>query len=301
MKFFIADAFTETVFGGNTAGIVLLEDTADFPSPNTMTKVAAELRYSETAFIKQLSENAFHIRYFTPAEEVALCGHATIAAFKVLLDCGIVQDHKDYTSHTLAGKLTIKLQDRFVMMEMAKPEVLEKIEESQALQELYSCLGISYEKIIVQQSCSQYVDLKPMIISTGLPDIILPVKNRKLLKAINPDFSALSLLSEKYHVTGVHAFTLDRADFDITAHCRNFAPICGINEESATGTANGALTYYLFGQGLISNEKESVFLQGEAMNRPSKILTYLCANEQNMVQIQVGGNAAVLAKGELYI
>ena len=70
MKFLIVDAFTETLFGGNPAGIVLLPDGADFPSDELCVKTAAELRYSETAFIQDLGNNEFKIRYFTPAAEV---------------------------------------------------------------------------------------------------------------------------------------------------------------------------------------------------------------------------------------
>ena len=98
MKFFIADAFTKEVFGGNPAGVVILGEGNDFPDDETMRKTAAELRYSETAFIKFLSEadadgayNAFNVRYFTPAAEVDLCGHATIATFSCLREAGLVK------------------------------------------------------------------------------------------------------------------------------------------------------------------------------------------------------------------
>ena len=67
MKFYIVDAFTTEVFGGNPAGVVILPDGADFPSDEVMVKTAAELRYSETAFIKNLGGGEFNIRYFTPA------------------------------------------------------------------------------------------------------------------------------------------------------------------------------------------------------------------------------------------
>ena len=65
MKFYIVDAFTTEVFGGNPAGVVILPDGEDFPSDEVMVKTAAELRYSETAFIKNLGDGEFNIRYFT--------------------------------------------------------------------------------------------------------------------------------------------------------------------------------------------------------------------------------------------
>ena len=84
MKFYIVDAFTEKKFGGNPAGVIILPEGADFPSDELCVKTAAELRYSETAFVKKLAEDEFQVRYFTPAAEVDLCGHATIASFKTL-------------------------------------------------------------------------------------------------------------------------------------------------------------------------------------------------------------------------
>ena len=92
MKFQIVDAFTRQTFGGNPAGVVLLPEGAEFPADETMRKTAAELRYSETAFIKPLGGNRFHIRYFTPAAEVELCGHATIGSFHALQEMGLVAD-----------------------------------------------------------------------------------------------------------------------------------------------------------------------------------------------------------------
>lgn len=298
MILYIADAFTETVFGGNPAGVVILQDGESFPSDRDMTRIAAELRYSETAFVKPLNGNSFQTRYFTPAAEVDLCGHATIAAFACLLDCNLVSDNRDYTNATPAGDLRIRLQNGFIMMEMGAPQYLSGIQDQEALAELYTVMGLPVQQVITAQTCSQYTRLLPAIISTGLPDIMLPVQDRAALEAISPDFKALSALSEKYQVVGVHAFTLDRECPDITAHCRNFAPLYDIDEEAATGTASGALTYYLYGHQLIPLEKEARFIQGEAMGRPSEILTHI-KEENGAVTIQVGGSAAILAKGNL--
>lgn len=302
MRFYIVDAFTEELFGGNPAGVVLLDEGEDFPQKDIMRKTAAELRYSETAFIKQLDADRFHVRYFTPTDEVDLCGHATIGSFAALSESGVVDSDCDLTAETLAGQLTIKLQHGFVMMQMAEPQYLRTLREPQELSELYSVMGLPYEDLIVPQSCSTYVRLFPMIISTGLPDIILPVKSQQALSAITPDFPALAALSEKYQVTGIHAFTLDRADFSVTAHCRNFAPLYGIDEEAATGTASGALTYYLFSHNLIADESECTFIQGEAMERPSRILTHVRRQTpDNPPLIHVGGSAKILASGTIQL
>lgn len=299
MKFYIADAFTETVFGGNPAGVVILEDGQSYPPEETMTKTAAELRYSETAFIKRLDDSVFQLRYFTPAGEVDLCGHATIASFSVLLDAKLVSDNSHCTAKTRAGELSIELQDGFIMMEMAPPRNLSEIRTPKELERLYSVMGLSYEPVFGPQSRGKEAELFPMTVSTGLPDIILPVKSRTDLFSISPDFPALSELSREYEVTGVHAFTLDRDD-DSTAHCRNFAPLYDIDEEAATGTASGALTWYLSCHDLIGSTADSVFIQGESMGRPSRILTHIERTDDS-ARIQVGGNAAILASGEIFL
>ena len=81
MKIFTADSFTDTIFAGNPAGICILER---FPTEQDMQSIAAEVNLSETAFVVPVSENSFNIRWFTPSVEVALCGHATLAAAHIL-------------------------------------------------------------------------------------------------------------------------------------------------------------------------------------------------------------------------
>lgn len=308
MKFYIADAFTETLFGGNPAGVVILPEGEDFPSDDIMVKTAAELRYSETAFIKRLGEKEFSIRYFTPAAEVDLCGHATIGSFKALLEGGYIKDNERYVNHTLAGDLNIDVKDGFVLMDMASPVKIGEISEEKALKELYCVMGLDYG---VQKE--KGVSMTPQLISTGLPDIMLPVASLKDLNDISPDFAALSKLSEKYQVVGVHAFTTEGGD--ATCHTRNFAPLYDIDEEAATGTSNGALTYYGYLNGFIKPGDDCSFVQGEKMGRPSLILSHIevldrtggfggaqaqsSASCGEKCSVQVGGSAVMLAEGDI--
>jgi PhzF family phenazine biosynthesis protein len=296
MKFYIVDAFTDVLFGGNPAGVVLLGD-ADFSEAEVMRKAAAELRYSETAFIKKTGDKEFNIRYFTPAAEVDLCGHATIGAFFALADAGLVNFGSTYINNTLAGRLNIMLTDNTVLMDMAVPQAIGRIEDKEAIRELYRVMGISEENQgDVLTGAKAGTVLTPEMISTGLPDIMLPVRSEKDLAAISPDFPALSKLSERYEVVGVHAFTVNSGDGAV--HCRNFAPLYDIDEEAATGTSNGALTYYLYKNGLLKEGADNLFIQGEAMDRPSKIRSRLTA-ETGSVTIQDGGTAVILATGEI--
>ena len=283
MKFYIVDAFTSVPFGGNTAGVVLLEDDKGFPSDTLMQKIAAQLRYSETAFIKQNGERDFTIRYFTPEGEVDLCGHATIASFKVLMECGKATEGDVCLNRTLADDLNVYVGEQ-IMMDMAMPQVVGK---EVGIKELY--------RIMAGRDMETVQELPVEIISTGLPDIILPLASVEELQSLKPDMQALTKLSKELEVTGVHAFAI--ADDNYTAHVRNFAPLYGIDEESATGTANGALSYYLFRHGIAKEGDRCTYLQGEAMGRASEI----SAQIETGGKIKVGGNAAIMASGELLL
>ena len=290
MKFLIVDAFTETIFGGNPAGVVFLPEGTDFPTDELCVKTAAELRYSETAFVKRLGQKEFQVRYFTPAAEVDLCGHATIGTFAAMQQLGMIQAGDVCVNHTLAGDLQIEVGEGFVMMEMAEAQDIQTIDDPAALEELYSIMGAKYDP--------EKIKLLPRLISTGLPDIMMPLATREDLNAMEPDMKALSDLSERYKVTGVHAFTLD-AEEGATAHTRNFAPLYDIDEEAATGTSSGALTYYFYLNGVIEPKASCVYIQGEAMDRPSRILANIDAREG--CNITVGGSAVILAEGEIRI
>ena len=279
MRYFIVDAFTNEPFGGNPAGVVLLD--GDFPGEKLMQQVAAELRYSETAFVQQNGPQEFTVRYFTPAGEVDLCGHATIATFGLLRQEGIIPDHSLCINHTLAGDLEISVGEQ-VMMQMATPRAIDKPIDIGRL-----------HHIMAGTDCDEWPQLPVEIISTGLPDIMMPVMSLEALNALQPDMDALADLSRQLGVTGVHAFAITEDGY--TAHVRNFGPLYGIPEESATGTANGALTHYLHRQSIINAPAECRFLQGEAMQRPSVIATSLQADGN----INVGGQYCIIARGEL--
>lgn len=306
MRFYIVDAFTDTLFGGNPAGVVILDDNADFPLEDRMKKTAAELRYSETAFVKPLGDGRFHTRYFTPTDEVDLCGHATIAAFTVLKAERLATPRMDangnpfFMNRTLAGDLVIGLEENRVMMDMGAPQNLGAIQGEESMDRLFEVMGLKRETIVATDAAGKQVNLEPMIISTGLPDIMMPVSSPEMLSWMNPDFEALSRLSASYQVTGVHAFAIAPPQEAVTAYCRNFAPLYGIPEEAATGTSNGALTYYLYLNGLVEDGDRQRFVQGREMGRPSLIESSMELKDAAPF-VRVGGTGVILAKGSIFI
>lgn len=278
MRYFIVDAFTSQPFGGNPAGVVLLEEDI-FPEEDLMIKIAAELRYSETAFVLRHSENEYTARYFTPKAEVDLCGHATIATFALLHSMKLAAG--PCLCHTKAGNLTIEVGER-VMMQMATPKIVETIENTE---EIYRALGLG----------GTTPNLPVQIVSTGLPDFMIQVADVATLNSLQPDMGAVSAITKKHNAVSFHVFAFGGDGH--TAHVRDFAPLYDIPEESATGTANAALTHYLAVNGVIPAKGDFSFLQGEAMGRPSIIMTRIAENGT----IYVGGSAYILAKGELFV
>lgn len=280
MKVYVMDSFSDRIFGGNQAGVVLADKALE---PAVMQQVAAELKHSETAFVWQ-TEEGNRLRYFTPAGEVDLCGHATVAVFALLRRLGRIEDgtHKALTR---AGALEIEVSGETVWMDMAPPKTLGILPE-ESWEELYGAYGLTLE--------DRPADLPPEIVSTGLADIMMPVRDHEtLLRAVQNE-RTVTELSRRFDVTGVHMFCLGEE----AVYCSNFAPLYDIPEECATGTSNGALTYYLYERNLVKPERENLFLQGEHMERPSRILSRLTVQD-GAVRVRIGGQAVMSLAGEM--
>ena len=283
MKAYVMDAFSAQIFGGNQAGVALPETTL---SDALMQQIAAEFKHSETAFVQKEADGTVTLRYFTPAGEVELCGHATIASFALLRSLDLLQDGL-HTAHTKAGDLTIDVAGDTVWMDMAPPVLLRELPEAE-WPALYEAYGLT-----VADRPEGFV---PKIVSTGLADIMMPVRDHDTLMRAVQNAPVVTELSKHYDVTGVHMFCLGGED--CTAYCSNYAPLYDIPEECATGTSNGALTYYLYLQGLVKAGEENVFVQGEHMNRPSEIRSRLKV-EGDAVTVQVGGRAVMSMECEV--
>lgn len=135
-------------------------------------------------------------------------------------------------------------------------------------------------------------DLLVQVVSTGLRDIMIPVKSIEILNAIKPEMEKIKKISRKYNAVGYHVFTLESMH-GTNANCRNFAPLYDIPEESATGTSNGALGCYLYHHRKINNEQalNIIFEQGYSMKKPSEIRVSLVVKENEILEVKVGGSA----------
>ncbi len=285
LKVYTLNSFAKCLEGGNPAGVVL---NADALSEDDMKKVAGIIGYSETAFVMKSDIADFKVRFFTPKDEVDICGHATIATFSTLLSQGCIKPGK-YLQETKTGVLSVEIkEDLSIMMNQNTPSYYQTIGK----QEIADSLNITTAEMIDE--------LPIQIVSTGLRDIIIPIKNIDMMNAIEPNFEMVSKISSKYNAIGYHIFTLESLNSS-NAYCRNLAPLYGINEESATGTSNGALACYLFKYGKIKPDYAThiVFEQGYSMGKPSEILAELITKENEVIEVKVGGKALNLSEVEV--
>lgn len=277
IRVYTINAFAKTSQGGNPAGIVF---DADFLSEEEMKHIAAAVGFSETAFVSHSAIADFKVRFFTPNEEVDLCGHATIGTFFTMFTLGRIKPGS-YTQETKAGLLEINIEgDGFVMMEQSAPVFSEIVPKDDIAQSL----GIDPDQI-----CA---DLPVQVVSTGLRDVLVPVQNKVILNSLHPDMQKIEQISRRFETVGYHVFCLEPTASN-TVFCRNFAPLYGIPEEAATGTSNGALACYLHQYGKLGKAQEVnlIFNQGDAMEMPSEIRASLRIRENEISAVCVGGRA----------
>ena len=278
---YVAAAFSKDDKGGNKAGVVL--GRSELASVQKAA-IAKEIGYSETAFVLDSDKADFKLQYFTPTEEVPLCGHATIAAFSTLKLLNML-DKPDCTIETEAGILNIHIKDDgLILMEQNRPAYLEVLDS-----DIFT--GCIERNFIDHRFPIQ-------IVSTGLNDVMLPVDSVEHLEQLSPDFEMIANMSKEKEVVGVHAFTIIK-ESDVTAICRNFAPLYGIAEESATGTASCALACYLFKY--YKHQPQYVFEQGHNMGEISRIIVNLSYHENVIDSVFVGGYGYLLGKRSMSV
>jgi len=287
VKAYTLNSFAKCTEGGNPAGVVL---NADDLSEDSMKKIAGIIGFSETAFVMKSGVADFKVRFFTPNEEVDICGHATIGTFSTLLSKGVIKPNK-YLQETKAGILSVEVnEDSSIMMNQNIPSY----DKILSRKEIADSLNITISEMIEE--------LPIQIVSTGLRDIIIPIKNIEMVNAIKPNFEKISEISRKYNTIGYHVFTLKSFN-NSNVYCRNFAPLYGITEESETGTSNGALACYLFKYNKLKSDNTNHIIidQGYSMKKPSEIIVSLRTEREEVIEVKVGGKALNLSEIEVEI
>lgn len=256
------DAFTNKPFAGNPAAVCIL------PEPGNaqwMQQVATEMNLSETAFLYR-QEDGFSLRWFTPAVEVDLCGHATLASAHILWEAGYLQTDQQARFFTRSGLLTAEREGDWIEMDF--PAKL--AEQTDAPPNLLQAIGISAQQ-------TQYI-------GKNVFDYLVEVASEDIVRGIQPDFTLLSKVQARGVIVTSRAST---PGYDFVS--RFFAPQVGVNEDPVTGSAHCCLTPY-WSQRLDKSE----MLAYQTSSRGG-VLRVRASGDR----VQLGGQAVTVLRGEL--
>jgi PhzF family phenazine biosynthesis protein len=265
-------AFSERPEGGNPAGVVL--DAAGM-SDERMLEIAADLGYSETAFI-----DGADIRYFSPLAEVPFCGHATIASAVALADR---DGPGDLVLQTRSGPVPISTrrddQGRVTATLTSVPPRVEPIAEAD-LEELLAALRWAPADLDPE--------LPPRVGFAGAYHPVIAAATRERLADLDYDFDRLAGLMALRDWTTIQLVWREEP---LRFHSRNPFPPGGVVEDPATGAAAAAFGAYLREQGLVEPPATVTILQGEDLGRPGRLLVDL---HQGREEIDVTGAAVAI-------
>jgi len=283
------DAFTETPLGGNPCAVFF--DCADLPE-ETLQAIAREMNLSETAFVWPLAQGGFRARYFTPAEEIPLAGHPTIATAFALAASGRlkVQDSLTFPLTLRDGPIEVEIVARAgkierVMMNQRPPRFLRSYDPGQVL----PAFGLQPEDLLPGASIQT--------VSTGTPQLMIPLRNHAALRRAQLNIPLYAALRAAGDFFSPHLFCLGGVEKGDT-FARHFGLPPDTLEDPFTGSATGGMAAYLWQYGLLT--KPAFWAeQGHWMNRPGLAWVERIGTSQAIQTVRVGGAAVQVMSGRL--
>jgi trans-2,3-dihydro-3-hydroxyanthranilate isomerase len=293
------DAFTLKPFSGNAAGVVI---DADHLNTEQMQRIANEMNVSETVFsLKATNEEEadLKIRWFTPSQEVDLCGHATIALFHALAEEGHfgleVNEAQSFLVETRSGILTVDVEWKdmlpYIKFSLPLPRFFPFPDDITML-----CGALGLSEIELSKKA------KPQITGNGY--CFVPVSNFESLKTLEPNMMLLRKLNERHDLHGFAVVTTDTGENDIDWHMRFFAPSLGVSEDPVTGSANGPMAAYLWENGILDKKKKYFTFkasQGQFVGRPGLVTVNMTVDKGIIDEIQIAGQAITVLDGTMIL
>ncbi|AXQ22906.1 PhzF family phenazine biosynthesis protein [Acinetobacter wuhouensis] len=280
MKMYQVDAFTQELFKGNPAAVLVLDEWLD---DALMQNIALENNLAETAFVKPIDEENYHIRWFTPKVEVDFCGHATLASAFVLF--------KDYTlSKTI--QFHVKNLGIFIINKAddGKIQMNFPIRTAQKLND--------YPELL-----NQVIDQPIQAVYRNAQAFILVCESEQQVIQAKPNLSVIYELAEQYKISTALTAKSDALDIAITASsaqydyvARYFAPHKGIDEDPVTGSMHTGLAP-LWAEKL--GKQQLVGYQ--ASERGGKLFCKLLGDSQQEQRIEISGYAKLYMQAEIFI
>lgn len=247
------DAFTAEPFRGNPAAVCPPSDVS--LSEEEMQEIAREMDLSETAFLQQRSDEAYDLRWFTPAQEVDLCGHATLASAHVLWTEEYADPDASLAFHTRSGTLTARQDNGWIKMDFPA----EPVATCSAPKALEEALGIT-----------------PSFVGKNRMDYLVLLESEEAVQGLEPDLRQLKAIETRGVIATAPAEDPEASGYDFIS--RFFAPRVGVPEDPVTGSAHCALAPFW----------------AERLGRPA-LVGYQASARGGLVRTETRGKRVMLA------
>jgi trans-2,3-dihydro-3-hydroxyanthranilate isomerase len=299
-RFIQVDVFTDKPFGGNPLAVF---PEAEGLTTEEMQCLAREMNLSETTFVlpPRAAGADFQVRIFTPAKELPFAGHPVVGTHWVLAHLGRIDVHEPVTQVHFELGVGVLHADLYVargqvervVMTQDRPTFLATLDD---VIDLAAGLGLDPEAITETAAPVQ-------VVSTGVPQMMVPVRSLAEVQALDAgqlNVAALSRACRAVDTECVMVFTLETEQPESTVHVRMFAPMLGVPEDPATGSANGALGAYLVHHQAVTVTAPTTYIrseQGSEIGRPSMLYVEVDGVGKEVTAVRVGGQVVPVAEG----
>jgi trans-2,3-dihydro-3-hydroxyanthranilate isomerase len=299
-RFIQVDVFTDVPFGGNPLAVF---PDAEGLTTADMQQLARETNLSETTFVlpPQAPEADFRVRIFTPAREIPFAGHPVVGTHWVLAHLGRVDLHKPVTQVRFELGVGVLPADLHVV-----GGAVERVVMTQDRPTFHALLGDLSDLaagLDLPAEAIAETGFPVQVVSTGMPQMMVPVRSLAEIQGLAADELNVAALNRACRTVGtecVMVFTLETERPDATVHVRMFAPLLGVPEDPATGSANGALGAYLVHHQVVSVTEPTTHIvseQGAELNRPSTLYVEVDHRDGEPVGVRVGGQVTPVIEG----
>ncbi len=288
---YLVDAFTTTPLAGNACAVVC--DAGDLDD-ETMLAIAREMNLSETAFVLPSDRADVRARYFTPAEEIPLAGHPTIATMFALVTTGRLAyqpPRRRYALELEAGVITVEVEgeaDRIgrVVMTQLRPTFLRCYDPAEVLPVFSLPPDALVPGVPIQT------------VSTGTPQLMVPLRDHEALRRAQVQVPSYGALRSQGDFFSPHLFCVSGATTSGTTFARHFGVPPDSAEDPFTGSATGGMAAFLWRYGLL-DEPYFTAEQGHWMNRPGEAHVEVVGPRDDVQAVKVGGSAVLVMEGVL--
>ena len=241
------------------------------------------------------------LRIFTPTQEIPFAGHPVLGTFYVLAQLGLIAVTDGVTrlmQECNIGLFPVELHAREGQVNLV---VMTHRNRSSSGPWAKRKMSTTLPALGVVETPDCRHEVADEVVSTGLPVLIVPVRTLTAVRSIQPNAAASWRSASRVGANGIMAFTTVTVEPSATVHARMFAPLIGILEDPATGSASGALGAYLVQNGVVdvAPTTDIVVEQGYEIERPSQILVRVESDDDIIQEVKVGGQCVMVVKGTL--